>query len=355
MTATTSAAVRRDYSLVGPERDRAAGRGLADADWYSAPVPRKRMKELMQRSDARALRDTALWFALLGASGWWAFQAWGSWWALPAFFVYGTLYGSASDSRWHECGHGTAFRTPWLNTVVYHVASFMDMREAVSWRWSHTRHHTDTIIVGLDPEIAYPRPTPFWKIGLELFGLISVTRELRKIVLNVVGRFTAEELEYLPESERPKAVRTARAYALILVAVVVWCVAIGSVLPALFIGLPTLYGRWLLVVYGTTQHAGLAEDVLDHRLNTRTVRMNPINRFLYSNMNYHIEHHMFPTVPYHALPALHAEVREVMPPVYPSIAAAYREIVPALRRQAKDPSYFVRRELPDIVDEGDRS
>ena len=45
--------------------------------------------------------------------------------------------------------------------------------------------------------------------------------------------------------------------------------------------------------------------MLDHRLNCRTVYMNPINRYLYWNMNYHVEHHMFPLVPYHALPRLH--------------------------------------------------
>ena len=65
--------------------------------------------------------------------------------------------------------------------------------------------------------------------------------------------------------------------------------------------LPTMYGAWLHVMTGLTQHAGLAEDVLDHRLNCRTVYMNPVLRFLYWNMNYHIEHHMFPMVPYHAL------------------------------------------------------
>ena len=53
-------------------------------------------------------------------------------------------------------------------------------------------------------------------------------------------------------------------------------------------------------IYGNTQHAGLAENVLDHRLNCRTVYMNPLNRYLYWNMNYHVEHHMFPLVPYHA-------------------------------------------------------
>ena len=32
--------------------------------------------------------------------------------ALPVFAVYGVLYASPADSRWHECGHGTAFKTP---------------------------------------------------------------------------------------------------------------------------------------------------------------------------------------------------------------------------------------------------
>jgi len=76
------------------------------------------------------------------------------------------------------------------------------------------------------------------------------------------------------------------------------------------------------------------------------VRMNPVFRFLYWNMNYHVEHHMFPMVPYHALPALHAEVRHDMPVPYPSTIAAYREILPTLWRQLRDPEHYVKRELP---------
>ena len=45
-----------------------------------------------------------------------------------------------------------------MNDAIYQIASFMVLREPTVWRWSHTRHHTDTIIVGRDPEIAAPRP-----------------------------------------------------------------------------------------------------------------------------------------------------------------------------------------------------
>jgi fatty acid desaturase len=64
-----------------------------------------------------------------------------------------------------------------------------------------------------------------------------------------------------------------------------WAVAIHSVLPRMLIGLPSFYGAWLLVIFGLIQHAGLAEDVLDHRLNCRTVYMNPVFRFVYWNMS----------------------------------------------------------------------
>jgi fatty acid desaturase len=86
--------------------------------------------------------------------------------------------------------------------------------------------------------------------------------------------------------------------------------------------------------------------LLDHRLNCRTVYFDPINRFTYWNMNYHREHHMFSMVPYHALPALHEEIKDQCPPAYNGLWHAYREIVLAILRQLKDPGYFVRRELP---------
>jgi fatty acid desaturase len=101
----------RDYSLTGLDGQRAKEAGLARAQWYACPIPRRRMKELMKRSDQPAIRDTAIWLGamvLLGGLGVWS---WGSWLAVPFFLAYGVLYGSASDSRWHEAGHGTAFKT----------------------------------------------------------------------------------------------------------------------------------------------------------------------------------------------------------------------------------------------------
>ncbi|MSR83031.1 MAG: fatty acid desaturase [Candidatus Latescibacteria bacterium] len=343
MTVETS---KRDYSLTGTETKLAEERGLADAEWYASDVPRQRMRELMQRRDGPAILHTAIWFAVLIGSGVLGYLNWGTWWALPCFLVYGVIYGSSSDSRWHECMHRTAFKTVWLNDALYELASFMVFRESVSWRWSHTRHHTDTIIVGRDPEIAVPRPPDLLGIAMAFFVLKSAPKEFLRMLKHCFGRLTPAEVTYIPESEYPKVFRNARIYILIYTSVIGAAIATHSTLPLLYIGLPSFYGAWLMVVFGLTQHAGLAEDVLDHRLNCRTVYMNPVFRFLYWEMNYHVEHHMFPMVPYHALGKLHRELKADMPTPYRGLWEAYREIIPTLFRQVKDPAYFVRRQLP---------
>ena len=342
----TGNVLRRDYSLTGLDGKRAVERGLATATWYASPIPRKRLKELVQRKDGPAIRDTLIWLTALAISGGLGIHFWGTWWAVPAFAIYGVLYGSAGDSRWHECSHGTAFRTPWLNNAVYYIGSFMVLREPTPWRWSHFRHHTDTIIVGRDPEIAVPRPTNLFHVVIDFLNLRHGLEELREIALHCFNRMTEAEKGYIPEAERFKVYRTARIFMAIFLAVVGLSIWMQSWLPVMLVGLPSFYGAWLHYTCGLTQHAGLAEDVLDHRLNSRTVYMNPIVRFIYWNMNYHVEHHMFPMVPYHALPALHAELKADMPPAYNGFLATYREIVPALIRLAKDPSDHVRRPLP---------
>lgn len=335
-----------DYSLTGENASRAIERGLAEADWYQCSVPRATMRQLLTRRDGPAIRDTLLWFGLILASGYATYLLWGTWWAIFPYAIYSVLYASTSDSRWHEAGHGTAFKTDWMNNLLYEIASFMVMRESTVWRWSHTRHHSDTIIVGRDPEIAVPRPPNIKAMLLGFFGLKNYPKYFKHLLVHASGRMTADEKTYIPESEFPKIYTKARIYLAIYVGVVSLAIATGSILPLLYVGLVNIFGTWLMPLYGYTQHAGLAENVLDHRLNCRTVYMNPIHRFLYWNMNYHVEHHMFPLVPYHALPQLHAAVKDDCPKPYPSLWAAWREIIPAVLRQVKDPTYHVKRRLP---------
>ena len=336
-----------DYRMIGGAAERAQAAGLVGAEWYRSPMPRATLKALMKREDAPAIRDTLLWFALIAAAGAAMALSWGTAWFAPAFFVYATLYTGAADARWHESSHGTAFRTRWMNDALYQLSSFMALRRPTRWRWSHTRHHSDTLVTGRDPEINVMLPARPWKVVLNIFALSYGPQEIARILAHACGRIDAEERSFIPETEWPRLIREARAWVLIWAAVIAAALATGSALPLFYVIFPCFAGAWLHTFFGLTQHAGLPENVLDHRLNCRTVTMNPVLRFLYWNMNYHIEHHMYPMVPCHALPQLHEAMRADCPAPYPGVLAAYREIVPALWRQAREPHWSVQRPLPN--------
>ncbi len=336
----------RDYSLTGPLNQRAIAIGLANADWYKTPVPRETMKALMQRSDQPATRDTIIYYSLILLTGGLGAYFWGTWAAVPFFVVYGVLYGSAADSRWHECGHGTAFKTPWKNEVVYQIACFMTLRNPAVWKWSHARHHTDTIIVGRDPEIILMRPPEMIAAVLNTFQLVGFPMAFMSMLRHATSGLNAAEKDFIPEGEQGKVAIYARVWSAIFAAVIGVALYFGSWLPLMLVGLPSMYGSWHMYMTGLTQHIGLAEDVLDHRLNCRTVYINPFSRFVYWNMNYHVEHHMYPMVPYHALPRLHEAIKADCPPPYRSFFHAYSEIIPTLLRQLRDPRHFVHRPLP---------
>ncbi len=342
----TKPAKHLDYSLTGENSKRAVELGLAEADWYQSPVPRGELRKLLERRDGPAIRDTVIWFFLLGLTGWATAALWGTWWAVLPYLAYCVLYATASDSRWHEAGHGTAFRTDWMNNLLYEIASFMVMRESVVWRWSHTRHHSDTIIVGRDPEIQVQRPPNLREHFLSLFAVGAYRGYFPGVFRHAAGKMSDSERTFIPESEFPKIYRNARMILGIYAAAFALAAALQSWLPIFLIVLPHLFGTWLMIVHNTPQHAGLAENVLDHRLNCRTVYMNPASRFLYWNMNYHVEHHMFPLVSFHSLKKLHELIKDDCPPPYLSIGAAWKEILPTLLRQARDPAYHVKRRLP---------
>ena len=169
----------------------------------------------------------------------------------------------------------------------------------------------------------------------------------KHILLHSLGRWTPPKEHSSPRSEYPEVYRRARIYVAIYAAVIGLSIYSRSILPLLFIGLANLFGTWLMVVYGLTQHAGLAENVLDHRLNCRTVYMNPIHRYPL------LEHELprgAPHVPAGALPraAEAARCREGrLPDAISESPCGLARDRSAVLRQVKDPAYHVKRKLPE--------
>ncbi len=342
--------VEKSYALVG-EADNDCSlendqfEGLVEDQWFSATVPRSHMKSLMKRTNREAAIHTAIWGVLLIGSGVGAVLTWGTWWTVPFLFFYGVMY-SMSDHQAHEFSHGTPFRTRWLNDVFYWINGFMTLHETYYWRWSHTRHHTETLHVGRDPEIAVMAPADVAKLFLDFFFLVSGWVQIRNIVKHAVGRVKGDGAHFIPENERRKVIWNSRAYVAIFVTTISAAVIWQTWLPVLLVVTPRFYGGFFPQFFNVTQHAGLKENCMDHRENCRTFYANPVFRFLYMNMNYHIEHHMFPMVPFHRLHELHEAIKDQCPPPYRSVWACYAEMIPAIRKQLTDPAYHVERPLP---------
>jgi MocE subfamily Rieske [2Fe-2S] domain protein len=328
----------RDYSLAGPESEAAIKKGLASGQWFVPHIERSMLRRLMERDNYHALRDTALLFTIIGAfaaASLWAWDAQRYGLFAVCFWIYCTFYTSSADSRWHECGHSTAFKTKWLNDALYNVASFMVFREPLVWRFSHARHHTDTDVVGRDPEMD-GRPLSVEKL---VFALLTnwgaIKGEAEKLWRHACGQMSAGEKTFVPKSEHAKCFVQARVFLAIYAVTIGVSVKLWTPLPAMFVFLPYSIGAWHLILVGVFQHASLEHDVLDHRLNTRTCYVNPISAFIYWNMHYHTEHHLFPMVPYYNLPQLHEALKSQLPPPYPSMLAVYREMIPALIKQGR--------------------
>ena len=164
--------------------------------------------------------------------------------------------------------------------------------------------------------------------------------------LHASGRLDAEEAMYVATKDYPKVYRIARIWLAIYGCTIAVATLTASILPLMLVGLPRLYGAWHHVMTGLLQHLGLAENVSDHRLNTRTVLMNPVSRFIYLNMNYHLEHHMFTMVPYYNLPKLHELIKHDVPAPDASIGAAFKRLFPVLIKQLKYQDAVIVPDLP---------
>jgi fatty acid desaturase len=317
-------------------------------DWYKCRLDRKVLKEVTRRNDRAALLHFGGFITLVVTSGALAWQSLGTLWCVPAFLLYGTIYAFA-EAMEHELRHRTPFKSEWLNESVHWLICFMTWREQIYSRWSHAQHHTYTHLtatIPADVEIAVRRPPSYLKLATDFLRVSHGIHHLGNIVLHSLGIVSKSAKAVVPPSEYRAMCRNSRIILVMYVAVAAWAVAAHSGLPVVFLLLPRSYGAWLHELLAITQHTGLRENELDHRFSTRTIKLNRPLQFLYWNMNYHVEHHMFPNVPFHALPKLREAIEADLAPAYEGLFSAWGEILHVFRMQRCDPDYMVTPPVP---------
>ncbi|MFK7860349.1 MAG: fatty acid desaturase [Granulosicoccus sp.] len=127
--------------------------------------------------------------------------------------------------------------------------------------------------------------------------------------------------------------------------VVILSLITGHWIVIFIVTLAAFTANLLSYLLGTTQHAGLQDNVADFRKCTRSIAINPVFEFLYWRMNWHIEHQMYAGVPCYNLKILHLIVQTDMPKPR-SLCEAWVEMLETRDRQKTDSRYFFDTPLP---------
>lgn len=268
-------------------------------DFLSA-LPAATRAALVERSDRAGLRHLAGHLGAILLVGGLIAAGVPGWWLLVP--VQGVLVVFLFTLE-HEATHKTPFASVWLNEAAGHLCGFLLLLPFRWFRLFHLAHHRFTNLPGKDPELASAKPgtlrqwvwhvsgVPYWVGGARLVWRLAAGRE---------------RADYLPAGALPRVAAEARwmlaGYGL--------CAASLAVTPvALWVWvLPVLLGQPVLRLYLLAEH-GDCPPVADMFRNTRTTFTTAVVRFLAWNMPFHTEHHVFPAVPFHRLPALHRLMR----------------------------------------------
>ena len=314
--------------------------------WYRTPLPPGELKALHARSDGRGAAQTLGYLGILCATGGGALWAAGHapWWVTLLLVYLHGMVTCFTINGMHELGHNTVFRTRALNNVFCHVLSFLGWHNHETFQASHTRHHRYTLHPPEDLEVTLPMRMVVWHMfrnGIANPGACWNT--LKNTWRIACGRFQGEwELTLFPPAaleKRRALVRWARVLlgghgAILLVSL--W---FGWWLVPVVVSLAPFYGKWLFELCNNTQHVGLQDNVDDFRLCCRTFTLHPVVRFLYWQMNYHTEHHMYAVVPCYHLGRLHRLIEHDLPPTPHGLRAVWREISAIVARQEREPGY----------------
>lgn len=215
----------------------------------------------------------------------------------------------------HEACHRTMFVRPWANTLAGWIAALGQPMSPALMRAFHFEHHRHTHELARDPELGglpfmatWPRG-PLWLFTVTGISVLVARFGWSLFAALVPAGADAAWSKVLPFVAKDKRRRVAWEGRVLMAIHAAAMVLASTLVPAIwwvYVGMAL--GHMFLSWYITCEHRGLPQEgsVLER---TRSLDTPALVRWLVWNMPYHAEHHGWPAVPWHALPALHAEVR----------------------------------------------
>lgn len=268
------------------------------------PLTPSMLRELSVRSDLRGAAQSLGHYGvilLVGALIWKVASTWGLLWALPLMAVQGYVVAFLFMAV-HETAHKTAFKSRSLNLVVGHLSAFLIGLPYEYYCLFHWDHHRYTQDPEKDPElIVGVKPTSDTQLALAYSGLLQVAGRLRLMLSHAItGKVT---VPWIPESKRAAVVAEARIYAALYALLLALSLWLSSALLLWVWIVPLMIGQFFLRPYLYAEHTG-CDRTRSAFHNTRTTYTGAVVKWFAWNMPYHVEHHAYPSIPFHALPKL---------------------------------------------------
>jgi fatty acid desaturase len=303
--------------------------GVMDLDAMSLDggIARATVRELSRRSDARGLAQLALHASLLTATGVLIAASRGHAWLPAALLVHGVVL-TFLFCALHESIHRTAFASRWANDLVASICGALLMLPPEYFRCFHFAHHRFTQDPARDPELVRPGPATFaeylWRVSGLPYWQERLTVTLRHAL---TGQVTET---FVPPEKRALVVREARALWGCYLGVLALSLYLSPADALLYWVLPAILGQPFLRLFLLAEHTGCAlnDDML---VNTRTTATNAAVLLLTWRMPYHGEHHLLPSVPFHALVKVNALLGNRTRTSAPGYLALHRSLVRQFR------------------------
>ena len=284
------------------------------------------LRVLARPSNLRGAGQLAAHLGCMSATGLLVWLALPYWFVLiPAMLLHGiTLV--TMFAPMHECAHRTAFASRTANIAVGWITGVLSFYNVTYYRYFHGWHHRYTQDPARDPELMFPRASGRTTYLLEIAGVTFWYRRLLDYPALAIGR--TGNLPFAPASAR-RGIAISMSLQLAIYAAAAGSVAMGCTAALYFWLLPVLLAMPLLRAYLIAEHTGCSHDG-DGLANTRTtLALFPI-RLLMWNMPFHAEHHLFPSIPFHQLPAVHLKLRDRLKHVATGYIATNRLIFRSL-------------------------
>jgi fatty acid desaturase len=296
--------------------------GMDEALAPEGAIDRVALKALSRRSDVRGVVQLAGHCGALAATATLVALTTESLWIGPALVAHGIVL-SFLFAPLHETIHRTAFRSRWLNDAVAWICGAVLVLPPRYFRAFHFAHHRHTQDPARDPELARAKPASWREYLGHVSGLPFWRERITTLHRQARGRVSED---FIPSRERLAVVREARLLLAVYAAIALASIASATWIAVVFWVVPALLGQPALRLYLLAEHTG-CPMVPDMLKNSRTTTTNwPLRRLAW-NMPYHAEHHAYPALPFHALPAAHSTLAARITVQAPGYIAVHREII----------------------------